>query len=507
MVKKKVAKNKVVKKKARRKKLTKKKTAKKKAGKKKVASKATKKKVGVKKSANNKLTKKKSPKSKQPLTNETTSVPKTKQEPKKVGLTLNWKRAIHINKNIDDALLKELTPIVLKMKQESSEPITVGIDSPGGSLSAVDSLFGLLKSPDQDGRSTPIYTASTNRAYSAAATLLAFGDYSVAFPNSRILYHDVRYSGIDDVTPSKALKTARELERGNIAFSLRLAHHIRSRIIWVYLGLIPRFKEVRTRWPVFAKDYDEAFKEFLPQKNSKMVDVVGFSLTLYQMLSSPSDKEIAIKALELLNYWMEIERIERRPSKKKTKSKKQHDLIEGIDELVKEIRTLGEEKDTSSTAPEPKPSSGLPQSARRDIKLLIDVLARRFATDKDLSISDNVLDMIIEDFMFIKDINENKHVRATTKMMLDYEYIFFGRSIKDEMKNAKDNAARGKILAPVYNQARILWYYIVLICRCLCRGDHFLSPSDAQLLGLVDEVLGGGPVVSQREWRKSNPDY
>jgi hypothetical protein len=72
--------------------------------------------------------------------------------------------------------------------------------------------------------------------------------------------------------------------------------------------------------------------------------------------------------------------------------------------------------------------------------------------------------------------------------------------------NAKDEAERNRLLAPVYPQARMLWFYIVLLCRCLCRGDHFLTPGDAQLLGLVDEVLGGGPVVSRREWRKTNPD-
>ncbi len=165
-----------------------------------------------------------------------------KEKPKdKVGFSLNWNRAIHINTTIDDALLKELTPVILQMKQESSEPITVGIDCPGGSIAAVESLMGLLQAPDQDGRRTPIYTASTNRAYSAAATLLAFGEYSVAFPHSQILCHDMRYSGIDDVTPSKALRTARELERRNAALALRLAHRIRQRLIWVYLDLRPDF--------------------------------------------------------------------------------------------------------------------------------------------------------------------------------------------------------------------------------------------------------------------------
>ena len=139
---------------------------------------------------------------------------------KKVGLQLNWNRAIHIDMPIDDTLLRTLTATILKLKQRRALILSQsGIDCAGGEILAMQALLGLLQAPDQDGNRTEIYTVSTNRAYSAAASLLAFGDYSVAFPHSKILYHDVRYSGIVDVTPAKALRTARELERGNVAFS------------------------------------------------------------------------------------------------------------------------------------------------------------------------------------------------------------------------------------------------------------------------------------------------
>lgn len=426
---------------------------------------------------------------------------------RQIGYSLNWNRAIHINRTIDESLVKELTPLILKMKQESSEPITVGIDSPGGSLAAVDSLLGLLNSPDQDGKVTLIYTVSTNRAYSAAASLLAFGDYAVSFSHSRILYHDLRYSGIEDVTPSKALKTARELERGNVAFALRLAHHIRGRLIWVYLDLMSEFKRFRSEYETFAKRYDEAFEQLLPPKQEKTVDVVGFSLALFRKLSNPADHEIAIRALYLLNSWMQIERIERRLSAQKSGAGALPDPVEGVDRLITEIRGMEAGAETPSKSPTAGAPGGLAASAREDIKLLLEVVARRFANDKDLTISDEGLDMIVEDFSFIRDIKSDKHVHAITKMMIENGPLFFGRSIADDIKNAKDNTERRKILAPVYPQARMLWYFIVLICRCLCKGDHFLSPGDAQLLGLVDEVLGGGPIQSVREWRKTSPEY
>jgi len=430
-----------------------------------------------------------------------------KEAKKKVGLSLNWKRAIHINKMIDDVLFKELTPVILQMKQESSEPITVGIDSTGGSLAAVEALLGLLRSPDQDGNSTPVYTASTNKAYSAAASLLAFGDYSVAFPYSRILYHDVRYSGIEDVTPSKALQTARELERGNTAFSLRLAGHIRSRLIWVYIDLRRNFAEVRKQYTSFAKPFDDAFQGVFTKENDRAVDVVGFSLALYRRLTAPADNEIAIRALHLLNSWMQIERIEQRLSKTVPEGEKSVDLVRSIDDLVKEVRRMETTPEKSTSTPEPESDRGLDENARKDIKLLIEVLARRYAADKNLRMGEDGLDIITEDFSFINDINSSQHLRTITQLMIDHDRIFFGRSIAKELQEAKSDTERSEILAPVYPQARMLWYYMVLICRCLCQGDHLLTPGDAQLLGLVDEVLGGGPVESRREWRKANPDY
>lgn len=424
---------------------------------------------------------------------------------KKIGLQLNWNRAIHIDTTIDEALLKRLTPTILKLKQESKDPITIGIDSPGGSIQVMESLLGLLKAPDQDGNRIAIYTASTNRAYSAAASLLAFGDYSVAFPHSKILYHDVRYSGIEDVTPSKALRTARELERGNIAFSLKLANQVRRRLIWVYLDLKTQFIYVRKRFASFAKEQDEAFADIL--NGNESVDIVGFALTLYSKLSTPPDKDPSIKALHLLNSWIQIDKIERRLSIDKEGRGEDTDLMKGINDLVTEIRAMESNGKEMAKSPEPTQSDGLSDSAREDIKLLFEVIARRFAADKNLRINYDSFDSIMEDFAFIKDINSNQHVKAITNLMIDHDHIFFGRSIATELENAKDDAERHNILDPVYPQARMLWFYFVSLCRCLCSGEHLLTPYDAQLLGLVDEVLGGGLVESRREWRKKQPDY
>ena len=430
----------------------------------------------------------------------------SQKAPKPIGFTLDWNRAIHVHATIDDSLVKELTPIILRLKQDSTKPITVGIDSPGGSIAAVESLLGLLQSPDQDGNKTPIYTAATNRAYSAAASMLAFGDYAVAFPHSTILYHDVRYSDLEDVTPSKALKTARELERGNSAFAMRLANHACRRIIWVYLDLRSSFESARTKYASFAKKHDETFDKIISEGDEQKIDVVGFSLALFRKLSSPADKEIAIRALNLLSSWMQIERIETRLSEGGSSGNTPIDLVSGIDELVKAIKSM--ESKPESTPPSPETHSvSIDENGRADIKLLMEVIARQFAADKCSRIDESELDAIVEDYSFIKDINSSRHIHAVTKMMIDNGPLFFNESIADQLRGAKNHEERNNILAPIYPKARILWYYIVLVCKCLCRGEHILKPGDAQLLGLVDEVLGGGPIESRREFTKANPNF
>lgn len=95
-------------------------------------------------------------------------------------LSVDWDRSLFIDATINDELVHRLTPSILSLRQKSSEPITVAIDSPGGSLASLDVLLGLLTGPTQSGEAGKIITVNTNHAYSAAANLLAFGNYATA---------------------------------------------------------------------------------------------------------------------------------------------------------------------------------------------------------------------------------------------------------------------------------------------------------------------------------------
>ena len=97
-------------------------------------------------------------------------------------------------------------------------------------------------------------------------------------------------------------------------------------------------------------------------------------------------------------------------------------------------------------------------------------------------------------------MNDPKHIRYATDLMLQHSHVFFGGGVADELES-KSEAEKAEIFAKAAPHARLLWHFCVLLCRELFEGEHILRPSDAQLLGLVDEVSGGGPIQSRRDFR------
>src|SRR4029079_19705345 len=91
--------------------------------------------------------------------------------------------------------IDKLTPQIISLLDENRDPITVYIDSDGGKVVLMETILRLLNASDLDSI-PPCWnvTVVTGRAASAAADLLASGDYAVAYPGANILYHGVRLS-------------------------------------------------------------------------------------------------------------------------------------------------------------------------------------------------------------------------------------------------------------------------------------------------------------------------
>lgn len=400
-------------------------------------------------------------------------------------LTINWDRSILINGPIDDDLVRTLTPKILALRQESSDPITIGIDSPGGSLSSLDVLLGLLTGPDQDRKKGEIITVATHRAYSAAANFLAFGTYSIALKHSQVLYHDVRFGGIEDVTPEKARDAAKSLQDANDAFSLRLAHRIIRRLIWIYIDLKPRFVEVREKYPDIHKRYAALVAAYAPKVDDyEGVDLASFATVLWAKLSTANDVLIS-NVMGRLDRWIYLTKIVKSFPTYRQKGSRSTGLLDGAKQLHKLFSGKSEHFESSESR----------------LKLLLSLIVADISgTETDSVYFSSVLDRSIREFAVLESMNDPKHIDYASDLMLRHSHIFFDGALAKGLDSMPD-AEKADLLTKAAPHARLLWHFCVLLCRELFEGEHILKPSDAQLLGLVDEVSGGGPIQSIRDFQ------
>jgi hypothetical protein len=314
-----------------------------------------------------------------------------------------------------------------------------------------------------DANRCEVYTAVTNRAYSAAANMLALGDYSVAFPHAQILYHDLRYTGFDDVTPSKAARTAKQLEEDNDRFALKLAHHIAQRFVWTYIDARLGFSDIRKRYSKYVGEQEETLCEIFPKEENAPVDIVAFALFLYEKLSAPADNEIAVGALQKLQRWIHIERIQKILPTLKDIRGESVGLMDGINSLYRRVSLQKETQPISATGPqEAVPELALSEGVQAEFKLLIELVVGKAASDPSWNIGKHGLDSLAQDFRFIRDMDSKSHVRSITNLLINHDHTFFGRSIGEELKAAKDPEERDRILAPVFPHAKLFWHYVVL---------------------------------------------
>lgn len=98
------------------------------------------------------------------------------------GFSPNPARAVWIDGELNQKLLDRVQPENLALSTKSDEPITVYINSPGGTNTVGQRIRDLL-SPCRT------ITVACQKAQSAAADLLSAGDWAIAQPGSMLLYH------------------------------------------------------------------------------------------------------------------------------------------------------------------------------------------------------------------------------------------------------------------------------------------------------------------------------
>ncbi len=389
-----------------------------------------------------------------------------------------------IDSTIDEQLVKSLTPKVLELRSASDDPITIGINSPGGSLASLDVLLGLLTGPNQDGAAGEIITVVTHRAYSAAANLLAFGSYSVALRHSSILYHDVRYGKLEDVTPEKARGTAKSLQAANDRFSLRLAHVIIKRLIWIYIDLRDNFENVKSKFPKTHQRYAALVEAFAPAVDAyESVDLACFATSLWAGLSVQNDALID-SVMDRLARWVHLTNIVKSFPSYRIKGSRMPGLLDGSRHLHK----LFKGKETHFESCEPS------------LKILLSLVIADISDTKAERVNFPLaLERATREFGILNSMNDPKHIRYATNLLLDHKHVFMTSSSATDL-DSKTETEKAEIIEKSAPYATLLWHFCVLLCRELFEGEHTLKPNDAQLLGLVDEVAGGGPIESRRDF-------
>jgi len=159
----------------------------------------------------------------------------------------NPERGIYVTGQMTDALLAQVGPQILEFRKKSTEPISVFINSPGGSIRVLDVLDGLLRSRDADGKTTRVITTALGDANSAAATLLALGDYAIAYPHSRMHFHGSRLPLVEELTAEDASDRAGWLTSLNRNIAMRLAKVVLRRLALRYIRLQPEFGAAQQR--------------------------------------------------------------------------------------------------------------------------------------------------------------------------------------------------------------------------------------------------------------------
>jgi len=355
----------------------------------------------------------------------------------------NPKRAIYITGKIDQALVDKITPKINDFRIESTDPITAYIDSPGGSIMLAETIRHHLTAPNPDGARCRLITVVTSRAASAAADLLALGNYAIAYPFGDIVYHGSRQPPDASLTTEMASVMAKSLQQTNEFCPIKLARHA-----------FPRFILRLTQ-------FKDEFSKYVVEQS-----LVTLTLALQKKLS-PSNVKLVREARKrqsiIGNLSTSVYKHTQRFKKQLSPSEFQCEMLRGI---VKYRVRL--------------------QKNKKELWLL----------------SEDGMQEVTEDFNLLHDFHFGSQKRDLERWDKTFGAIFLTEQEKEEQKNLSgtDEEKSKWLIQKSEPKLRPIWYLMVSICRLLQNEDYTLPADEAYWLGLVDEVPGSGlPCVREVE--------
>ncbi len=357
----------------------------------------------------------------------------------------NPDRSISVNGLINQGLVYSLTPRIVRLQHESRNPITVYIDSPGGNVASAGAILRLLRSPGLDS-SMPctLITVATSLSASAAAILLASGDYVIAYPDSVIHFHGTRTYRQTPITVEEAADVARDLKASNEASAVSLARTRNQQFFFRFVTLRSEFEQYRTKNPKAISEKD-CFVGMISEK------------------LSPWGMEVIRKAeVRNIRYDSLSSRVFKSPAiKRQLKLMQDGQKPEHYRKLEAEIlRTIIGFELASNKKVENWAFAGKGMAQVADDFLLLNEYVGQHRNDWIENFCEDWKDFILEE-------GDKAAIEALPE---------------DQRKTARV-AKLAPVLLPV-------WLFFGAICHVLQVEENPLTPTDAFWLGLVDEVLG-----------------
>lgn len=372
----------------------------------------------------------------------------------------NPDRAIYVQGEIDQALVNDLTPKIIKLKHGTLEPLSVYIDSPGGDPSLMETLLKLLLASNQDSvERCRVLTVVTSQAASAAADLLSSGDYALAYPGGSLLYHGVRLRPASLKSPLThewtSVLTDYLRERNNV-YAMQLSEKIVGRFMFRFVLSKSRFDQIRAEY-----EYPD------------LSDLGCFLILLVDKLT-PQGNKVLTQARERYERYNKLLRWIAAEENRRNKRRK-------------------------------KPLSNAEVEALR-IKSIVEFEFKNNEGNEKWSFQSDGMNSLTDDFFLL-----NQYVGVSlqgTFKALASRYADFMMTPEEKQELLKVSEAERDIkkaekVEPLFFP---LWSFFMSFCYALQHGENELTAKDAYWLGLIDEVIGETSLPSLRVVSEYSPD-
>jgi ATP-dependent protease ClpP protease subunit len=377
---------------------------------------------------------------------------------------INTRRAIFLQGDIDENLFHSVAPEILRLKAQSSEPITIFIDSRGGDPAYARRILGLLRGPQR----SDIVTVAIGYACSAAADLLTQGDYVVAYRNAYLLLHGTRQYLEQPITLQGAEQAAVVLESEDTKAAGQLALGVFRRFLRLYDRHSVEIADSRTQSTSPVMECQDLLRK-------SMIDVPA----LVYVLSA----KVGRNAGRLLSTALQETR-----------------RIKSILNLYKEF--VERRVDSAILGLVASRVKGEPKKERMQLRVLESVIASRLIGEDRWDLRRESFQQMEADFKQVLQLAEGYYQDDLLDLILENEKIFYGSKDLARLRRLRmmpweklEANRRAKVqfsaaIGRAYNRAELLWQYVTTLCRLLNEDENEFEPEEAWHIGLIDEVVG-----------------